>query len=145
MEPNANGKLAAYFKPDQKRITRNDALYYASVLIGLKVVHTFYHENYNIYLQELAIQIRTSLSSLIYNKSLKLSPEGSASVSLGKVVTILSKDASVFEHSMVALNEFWIAILEGIFLTYLIYMKVGISCVGGIGVCLIVLIVQRKY
>lgn len=146
LEPNANGKLAAYFKPGQTAITRNDALYYASLLIGIKLIHTLYHENYTIYsyLLELAIQMRTSVSSLIYRKSLKLSPKGSATVSLGRIVTLLNKDVTIFDQSLKVFNEFIIGVIEAFFLSYLIYMKIGTASLTGVGICLFVLILQSK-
>lgn len=86
MEPEAISKLVEYFKPGQTNMTIYDALYYAGIMIGLKLLHCFYFENYIIYLNQLAIQIRTSFCSLVYRKALKLSPKALAEISLGKYV-----------------------------------------------------------
>lgn len=91
LEPEAIGKLVSYFKPNQTVLTMHDAIYYAAIMIGLKLAHCFYFQNYAIYLQQLAIQIRTAFCSLIYRKSLKLTPAAVSEISLGMWEIILSK------------------------------------------------------
>ncbi|KAJ8923376.1 hypothetical protein NQ315_001934 [Exocentrus adspersus] len=136
LEPEAIGKLVAYFHPRQTVLTLHDAIYYASIMIGLKLTHCFYFQNYVIYLQQLAIQIRTAFCSLIYRKSLKLSPEAVSEISLGNIITIVTKDVLQFEQSIWLFNDLWIAIVQTIVICYLIYAKIGLSSIVGVGMTL---------
>ncbi|XP_050507508.1 probable multidrug resistance-associated protein lethal(2)03659 [Diabrotica virgifera virgifera] len=132
LEPDAISQLVAYFKPGQTKMTINDAFYYAGVLIGLKLLHTLYHPNYQIYLIQLAIQIRTSFSSLIYRKALKVSPKALENASLGNIVTLITKDVSLFEGAVGTFNEIWVGTIQTFYVCYLIYSRIGYTSAVGV-------------
>lgn len=67
-EPETIGKLVSYFNPKSK-LSFNDALFYAGLMIGLKFMNAFYIQNLAIYFQQLGINIKNSLCSLVYRKS----------------------------------------------------------------------------
>ncbi|XP_056631141.1 ATP-binding cassette sub-family C member 4-like [Diorhabda sublineata] len=132
LEPDAIANLVAYFNPGQTKMSMNDALYYATILIGLKLVHSFYHPNYMIYLVQLAIQIRTSFCSLIYRKALKLSPKALEKTSLGNIVTLITKDVAQFEGAIWLVNDLWIGAIQSVYICYLIYVRIGWSSTVGV-------------
>ncbi|KAJ8951571.1 hypothetical protein NQ318_020448 [Aromia moschata] len=132
MEPQVIGKLVAYFKPHQTSLTFYDAVYYAGIMLGLKLFHCFYHQNYLIYFQQLSIQIRTALCSLIYRKTLKLTPSALVDISLGNIITIITKDVIQFETSISFFNDMWISTIQIFVVCYLLYAKVGLSSTVGI-------------
>ncbi|XP_060521468.1 probable multidrug resistance-associated protein lethal(2)03659 [Cylas formicarius] len=134
LEPEAIGKLVSYFNPNQTRITFNDAVYYASIMIGLKLFDTFYFQNYVIFLQQLAIRIRTCFCSLVYRKALRLTPEVMNEIGLGNIITVITKDAMVFEKTVWLLNDAWIDVTKIIVVCYLIYNKVGPAGLVGVAV-----------
>ncbi|CAH1100451.1 unnamed protein product [Psylliodes chrysocephalus] len=142
LEPEAVSQLVGYFKPGQTRMTIYDALYFAAMMIGLKAFHTIYFQNYVIYLNELALQIKVSFCSLIYRKALRLTPSALADTSLGNIVTVITKDVTQFEHSLNIFNDIWISIVQTIVICYLIYQRVGVSSVVGVLILLAVIPVQ---
>nr|CAH7736267.1 unnamed protein product [Callosobruchus chinensis] len=134
MEPEAVSKLVAYFQTGKKMMFQ-DAIYYAGILVAIKFLHCFYFQNYQVYLSQLAIQIRASFCSLIYRKALKLSPAAQTETSLGQVVTVMTKDVSQFEHAIWLFNDLWIAVVQTVVVCYLIYSKIGWSSM--LGVCIL--------
>ncbi|CAG9817571.1 unnamed protein product [Phaedon cochleariae] len=132
LEPNAVSKLVGYFKPGQTQMTLYDALYYAGIMVGLKAMHGFYYHNYRVYLNQLAIQIRTSFCSLIYRKTLKLSPKALGETNLGNIVTVITKDVLQFEHSIWLFNDLWTAVVQLIVICYFIYDRIGPASIVGI-------------
>uniref|UniRef100_A0A0U9HY72 Putative ABCC protein n=1 Tax=Chrysomela populi TaxID=154003 RepID=A0A0U9HY72_CHRPP len=132
LEPNAVAKLVGYFKPGQTQMTLYDALYYAGIMVGLKAMHGFYHHNYRVYLHQLAIQIRTSFCSLIYRKTLRISPKAMEDTNMGNIVTVITKDVLQFEHSIWLFNDLWTGIVQMIFVCYMIYSRIGVSSIVGV-------------
>ncbi|XP_030745870.1 probable multidrug resistance-associated protein lethal(2)03659 [Sitophilus oryzae] len=141
-EPEAISKFVSYFDPKQTTITFQDAIFYAGVKIGLKFGHALYLQNYFIYVQQLAIRIRTSFCSLVYRKALKLTPTAMNEISLGNVITIITKDVMVFEHNMMLFNDMWIELIRLAVVCYLLYNKMGVTGFVGVGVLLIIVPVQ---
>ncbi|KAL1494164.1 hypothetical protein ABEB36_009808 [Hypothenemus hampei] len=152
-EPKAIGKLVSYFNPTSK-LTFQDAFFYASLMIGLKFFHAIYVQNFQIYLQHLAINIRNSLCSLIYRKcknikskylqlqlifvALKLSPMAMSEIGLGNVITVMTKDVVNFEKAVHTIMEMVIDVLRSILICYLIYDKMGIASFVGVGFLLLI-------
>ncbi|CAG9817751.1 unnamed protein product [Phaedon cochleariae] len=132
LEPEAISKLVGYFKPGQTHLTTHDAIVWTGVMIGLKLLHCLYFQNYLIYINQLAIQIRTAYCSLIYRKSLKLSPAALEKVSSGNIVTVITKDVLQLETSIWLFNDLWIAFIQTIVLCYLIYNRIGMPSLVGI-------------
>ncbi|XP_060522347.1 ATP-binding cassette sub-family C member 4-like [Cylas formicarius] len=141
-EPEAVGKLVQYFSPGQSELTYNDAVYYATIMIGLKFFHAFYTQNYIIYIQQLSIQIRTCFCSLVYRKALKLTPSAMIDISLGNIITVITKDVLVFENSIMLINDMWVETIKVVVVSYLIYNKIGVSGLVGIGVLFLVIPAQ---
>ncbi|XP_074030609.1 ATP-binding cassette subfamily C member 4 [Leptinotarsa decemlineata] len=136
LEPEAISKLVAYFKPGQTKMTFNDALFYAGIMLGLKLLHTFYKNNYVIFLSQMALQMRTAFSSVIYRKVLRLSPKALENTGLGNVVNVITKDVSQFGGAVWLFNDLWTAVIQMNFVSYLIYKKIGISSFVGISILL---------
>ncbi|XP_060521459.1 probable multidrug resistance-associated protein lethal(2)03659 [Cylas formicarius] len=142
VEPEAIGKLVSYFNPTQATLTFHDALYYAALMIGAKLLNVFSLQNYILFLQQLAIQIRTCLCSMVYRKALKLTPTAMNEISLGNIITVITKDVLVFEQAIYMFNDMWMELIRMTVVSYLIYNKMGVSCFIGVGVLLLVIPIQ---
>ena len=143
--PEATSKLVSYFSPDQEDLTRRDAFYYASVVIGLTTLNLFFYYNCMLALTELGIRVRTSVCSLLYRKSLKLTLDSLSEVTVGKIITIMTKDVDVFFNFIYYGNDVWIPLVQTAVVCYLIYSKIGVAAFAGIGFFLIVLPLQSTH
>lgn len=144
LEPYAISNVVAYFTPGQTELTRNMAYLNAGLALLLRTLSSIYMHNYILFIQLLGIEIKTSFSSLIYRKSLKLTPSALSETSLGNIVTLISKDVRTFDNSVWMVNDIWISCVRSCFLCYLLYRKIGSTCFIGVGVLLSILPVQCK-
>jgi len=65
-----------------------------------------------------------ALSSLIYRKALRLSRTALGDTTVGQVVNLLSNDVGRFDLVLINVHYLWIAPLELIAVTYLMYLEV---------------------
>jgi ATP-binding cassette subfamily C (CFTR/MRP) protein 4 len=142
--PEAQSKLISYFSPNQTKLTKNDAIFYACVVIGLKVGHLIVAYNCRIALVEVFLGMKSAVSGLLYRKSLKLTPESLSEVTAGKISTIIIKDLDALEMIVASANELWISLFQTAMTCYLIYCKIGLASFAGILFFLVVLPVQSK-
>ncbi|XP_044266668.1 probable multidrug resistance-associated protein lethal(2)03659 isoform X2 [Tribolium madens] len=130
--PQAFSKLISYFSPGQTEISKEDATYYACVVIGLRIVHVFFSNNLALALIELGLGVKAAICSLIYRKSLRLNSDCLAEVTVGKVTTIINKDVDAFQEFIAFGNDIWIAFIQTGIICYLIYRKIGIASWAGV-------------
>ncbi|KAJ8920723.1 hypothetical protein NQ315_004862 [Exocentrus adspersus] len=142
LEPYAVSNLVSYFKPGQTKMTKYDAYYFGGLVMGLNVLHCFYIHNYIITVQELGIEIKTAFSSLIYRKALKLTPSALSEISLGNIVTLITKDVHCFFLAIWMINDTWIGIVQTCTICYLLYAKIGSVAFIGIAVLFSVIPLQ---
>ncbi|XP_028139569.2 ATP-binding cassette sub-family C member 4-like isoform X1 [Diabrotica virgifera virgifera] len=142
VDPWALSKLVSFFKPGQTAITKNEAYYYAALVLILHLVYTIYIHNYVIWVQQLGVEVKTAFSSLLYRKALKLTPSSVSEITLGNIVTLITKDVYSFQQSVWIVNDLWIAIVQTCVICFLLYAKIGVISFVGIGVILSVLPLQ---
>ncbi|XP_063913975.1 probable multidrug resistance-associated protein lethal(2)03659 isoform X2 [Zophobas morio] len=80
---------------------------------------------------ELGIRIKTSVCSLIYRKSLKLTTSKLSEIGIGRIVTIVSKDVLSIEYAIIFLNDMWIGLILFVLTSALMYSRVGIAALAG--------------
>ncbi|CAH0557527.1 unnamed protein product [Brassicogethes aeneus] len=134
VETDAVSNLIGYFSPHSK-LTKNDAYYYASVVLGINFFRIIYMHNYILVLHKFALKVRTAFSALIYRKALRLTPAAMAEIGVGNIVTLITKDVSAFESSVWTINDMWVGGFRTIYVSYLIYAKMG--WVGLLGVAML--------
>lgn len=120
------------------------AYYNATIVLILHITTGIYMHNYVLFVQQLALEMKTSFSSLIYRKALKLTPSALSEISLGNIVTLITKDVHTFEKSVWIINEFWVSSIQTCVLCYLLYSRIGFVSFIGVGILLGILPVQRK-
>ncbi|CAH0557797.1 unnamed protein product [Brassicogethes aeneus] len=136
LKPKALGKFVSNFASIES-FNKEEAFYYGSLLIGITFFKYFFDNNYHQILQEFSIRVCTSFSSLLYRKSLKLSPIALSEITMGKIVTLMTKDIFSFESAIGCFNEMWNGLVLLIIVTYMIYSRIGVSAFFGIGFILL--------
>nr|XP_023024491.1 probable multidrug resistance-associated protein lethal(2)03659 isoform X1 [Leptinotarsa decemlineata] len=134
LEPYALTNLISYFKAEQTTMTRNDAYFYAVMLITIQQIYRIYYSNYVIWVQQLGVEIKTAFSSFLYRKALKLTPSAVSEISLGNIVTLITKDVQILRESMWTINDVVIGIVQIVVVCYLIFSKIGVASFVGIGI-----------
>lgn len=145
VEPWGISNLIGYFKPGQTTTTKTEAYYYAALVLLLHLFYTVYVHNYVIWVQQLGVEIKTSFSSLLYRKALKLTPSAVSEITLGNIVTLITKDVYAFQQAIWIVNEGWIAIVQTMIICYLLYAKIGVVAFIGIGVVMSVIPLQGNF
>lgn len=137
------GNFVASFNGQQ--VNYENATFYGTLVITVTFLITFYYHNMLMMQYRLSLQIRSSLSSLIYRKSLKLSSSSLDSISLGNIVTMITKDIYAIEMAAWIFIDLFVHMTKTLTVCYLLYNKMG--NVGFVGIVFVfsVLPVHGKY
>ncbi|CAG9771150.1 unnamed protein product [Ceutorhynchus assimilis] len=141
VHPYITSKFISYFGQTSK-ISRNDAYFYGGIVILLAIFHCFWIHNYFMMQFKLELQIKASLTSLIYRKVLKLRPGEISETSMGNIVTILTKDIKLVVHNIWTLSEMAIGTIQTLMVFYLLYARMGPPSTIAMGMLFAGLIVQ---
>lgn len=142
--PYAIGNLVSYFNAGQVDLTKEDAYFYAGLIILMMVIDQFVTHSAIMCATHNAMKLRVSCCSLIYRKSLKLTRTALGNTTLGQLVNLLSNDVSKFDEGFVLAHCAWCAPIQAAIATYLLYREIGISAFIGIGFLLLFIPVQSK-
>ncbi|KAL1491217.1 hypothetical protein ABEB36_011848 [Hypothenemus hampei] len=91
---------------------------------------------------KLELQIKASLTSLIYRKVLKLRPGEISETNMGNIVTILTKDVKLIVHNIWTLSEMIIGIVQTVVIFYLLYARMGVPSTIAMGTLCFGLVIQ---
>jgi ATP-binding cassette subfamily C (CFTR/MRP) protein 4 len=141
-QPYALGKLVSYFTPGQTDMTKQDACFYAAVVIGFNLFERVYKHNYFLLLGGFGIKVRAAFCSFMYRKALKLSPAHLGDFTIGKIVTLITKDVDCFEAFVDFGNDIWIGVIKTLVTSVILYMRIGVASLAGVGFFLLVMPVQ---
>ncbi|KMZ04219.1 probable multidrug resistance-associated protein lethal(2)03659 [Drosophila simulans] len=129
--------VMAYFAGNDP--DRSKAQLWAAGLIAGSVFSVCIGHPYMLGLLHLGMKMRVALSSLIYRKALRLSRTALGDTTVGQVVNLLSNDVGRFDLVLINVHYLWIAPLELIAVTYLMYLEIGISSIFGVAIMLLFL------
>ncbi|CAG9800858.1 unnamed protein product [Chironomus riparius] len=107
------------------------------IFLNVIIMHAFSLSNLN-----LGLKMRTAVSALIFNKCLKLSKTALGSISLGKIVNMLSSDVGRFDSTAFAIHYIWVGPIQIVLVTALIYNEIGVSAFGGVILLLLMIPLQ---
>ncbi|CRL03642.1 CLUMA_CG016458, isoform A [Clunio marinus] len=91
---------------------------------------------------KLGAMIKAGVSSMIYQKSLKLSKTSLGNITTGKLINLLATDAGKFQGIIFWIHYLWVGFIQTALVTFLIYQEVGVSAFAGIFVLISLLPLQ---
>nr|XP_022908005.1 probable multidrug resistance-associated protein lethal(2)03659 [Onthophagus taurus] len=142
IQPIALGQLILYYVPNQTEITRDEAYLYAGAVILCSFFYVLLIHPYMMAICHVGMKMRVACCSLIYRKSLRLSKTALGQTTAGQMVNLLSNDVNRFDVAVLFIHQLWVGPLETLVITYLMYLKIGISAVIGVATLLMFIPLQ---
>ncbi|XP_030373817.1 probable multidrug resistance-associated protein lethal(2)03659 [Scaptodrosophila lebanonensis] len=130
----------AYFGGDEPSLTKAEL--YAAGLIASTVANTMLTHPHMLGVLHLGMKMRIALCSLVYRKALRLSRTALGDTTVGQIVNLLSNDVGRFDTVLINVHYLWIAPLELIIVTWVMYQQIGISSIFGVSAMLLFLPLQ---
>ncbi|XP_033217281.1 probable multidrug resistance-associated protein lethal(2)03659 isoform X2 [Belonocnema kinseyi] len=133
-QPIVLSKVIKYFSGTEQ-MSKNEAYLWASILVMSLTIFTFLMHPCVHAMVHMGMKFRIACSSLIFRKILKISKTSlETKTTVGQIVNMLSNDVSRFDYALFGLNYIWIAPIQIIIMTYIMYQEVGWSALIGMAV-----------
>ncbi|XP_016079635.1 PREDICTED: multidrug resistance-associated protein 4 [Miniopterus natalensis] len=147
VQPLFLGKIISYFEnydPTDSAALR-EAYAYATVLTTCTLLLAILHHLYFYHVQCAGMRLRVAMCHMIYRKALRLSNVAMGKTTTGQIVNLLSNDVNKFDQVTIFLHFLWAGPLQAIAVTALLWMEIGISCLAGMAVLIILLPLQSCF
>ncbi|XP_057563172.1 ATP-binding cassette sub-family C member 4-like [Hippopotamus amphibius kiboko] len=138
------GKIISYvenYDPTDSA-TLYEAYSYAAGLSACVLVWAILHHLYFYHIQRVGMRLRVAVCHMIYCKALHLSSLAMGKTTTGQIVNLLSNDVNKLDQVTMFLCFLWVGPLQAIAVTALLWMETGISCLAGMVVLIILLLLQ---
>lgn len=144
VQPIFLGKIISYFENYDATDTAalHEAYIYATVLTACTLLLAILHHLYFYHVQCAGMRLRVAMCHMIYSKALRLSNTAMGKTTTGQIVNLLSNDVNKFDQVTIFLHFLWAGPLQAIAVTALLWMEIGISCLAGMAVLLVLLPLQ---
>jgi ATP-binding cassette subfamily C (CFTR/MRP) protein 4 len=103
-----------------------------------------YRDNFVLKLESLGVQMRTGLSSLIYRKMLKMNLTQLDNVSVGKIITLITRDVNEFDIFLYYTTLLWCESLRFVITCYVVYVEIGPLVAMLVGLFCLIILIQGK-
>ncbi|KAM9674352.1 ATP-binding cassette sub-family C member 4-like isoform 2-T2 [Dama dama] len=147
VQPIFLGKMISYvenYDPNDSAPLR-EAYGYAAALSACVLVWAVLHHLYFYHIQRVGMRLRVAVCHMIYRKTLCLSSSAMGKTTTGQIVNLLSNDVNRFDQVTIFLHYLWVGPLQAIAVTALLWMEIGISCLAGMAVLVILLLLQSCF
>uniref|UniRef100_A0A4W2CTZ2 Multidrug resistance-associated protein 4 n=1 Tax=Bos indicus x Bos taurus TaxID=30522 RepID=A0A4W2CTZ2_BOBOX len=138
------GKIISYvenYDPNDSAAL-HEAYGYAAGLSACVLVWAILHHLCFYHMQRVGMRLRVAVCHMIYRKSLCLSSSAMGKTTTGQIVNLLSNDVNRFDQVMMFFHYLWVGPLQAVAVTALLWMEIGISCLAGMAVLVILLLLQ---
>ncbi|XP_004626306.1 multidrug resistance-associated protein 4 isoform X1 [Octodon degus] len=144
IQPLFLGKVINYFEnyDPQDSVALYRAYGYATVLTVCTLFLAILHHLYFYHVQCAGMRLRVAMCHMIYRKALRLSNLAMGKTTTGQIVNLLSNDVNKFDQVTIFLHFLWAGPLQAIAVTALLWMEIGVSCLAGMAVLIILLPLQ---
>jgi ATP-binding cassette subfamily C (CFTR/MRP) protein 4 len=101
-----------------------------------------YRDNFILKLEALGVKIRTGLTSLIYRKVLKMNLSQFDNISVGKIITLITRDVNEFDITVFYTTYLWCDSLRFLVICYIVYVEIGPLVAILLGLFCIIILIQ---
>lgn len=105
---------------------------FASTFLAALLRNIFVYE-----VSKVALEARAAVVSTIYSKALKVNAPCLARFNMGEVVNFMSTDTDRVVNFFNSFHEVWSLPFQFVLALYLLYLQVGVAFLGGVGVALL--------
>ncbi|XP_011701007.1 PREDICTED: multidrug resistance-associated protein 4-like isoform X2 [Wasmannia auropunctata] len=116
----------------------NEVLLYVVIMIICNVITTLLMHHTIMLSLQIGMRIRIACSSLLYRKLLRLNRTSMNQIGTGQIINLLSNDVTRFDLLMKYLNYIWIMPIQTVIIGTIMWRKIGLSTLAGIGPMLII-------
>ncbi|KAJ3187463.1 Multidrug resistance-associated protein 1 [Gaertneriomyces sp. JEL0708] len=126
----------------------NSKLYFSSgvglafVLAGIQAGKSILAQAAQSIMRELQIDIRTLFISMIYKRSLVLTPDEAAQFPAGKIMNMINVDSENVSATVQSSHEFWATPIQLVLSVYLLIRFLGTAVWGGVAAMVVLLVLQ---
>ncbi|XP_010978532.3 ATP-binding cassette sub-family C member 4 isoform X2 [Camelus dromedarius] len=144
VQPLFLGKIINYFEnyDPSDTVALHEAYGHAAVLSTCVLILAILHHLYFYHVQCAGMRLRVAMCHMIYRKALRLSNVAMGKTTTGQIVNLLSNDVNKFDQVTIFLHFLWAGPLQAVLVTVLLWMEVGISCLAGMAILIILLPLQ---
>ncbi|XP_043334224.1 ATP-binding cassette sub-family C member 4-like [Cervus canadensis] len=144
VQPIFLGKMISYVE-NSNSVTLHEAYGYAAGLSTCVLLWAVLHHLYFYHIQRVGMRLRVAVCHMIYRKALRLGSSATGKTTTGQIVNLLSNDVNRFDQVMMFLHYLWVGPLQAIAVTALLWMEIGMSCLAGMVVLIILLLLQSCF
>ncbi|GAB1868440.1 Multidrug resistance-associated protein 4-like [Camponotus japonicus] len=141
LTPILQGWIISYFTQESNstdQIEKNKTMIYIACLVICLFSAAVILNHITIMSQQIGMRIRVACTSLIYRKILRLNQTSLSRTGAGQIVNLLSNDMNRFDSLTIYLHHIWVMPIQIIIGGYIMWQKVGVSILIGIGLLLII-------
>ncbi|CAH0559495.1 unnamed protein product [Brassicogethes aeneus] len=141
-QPVLISRFISYFKENQTHMSLEDVVY---TNMGLMVMDFTYYTIFALYLLMCAnftVKMKVAVSSVIFKKVLKLQNAALTRMSVGNIVSLMTKDVSVLENGFRSLCDYIISTVQLVTTCAVLFIKTGPISFFGIFFMLIIMGLQ---
>uniref|UniRef100_A0A452E1X9 ABC transmembrane type-1 domain-containing protein n=1 Tax=Capra hircus TaxID=9925 RepID=A0A452E1X9_CAPHI len=147
VQPIFLGKMVSYV--ENYHLSDSAALHEAygcaAGLSACVLVWAVLHHLYFYHIQRVGMRLRVAVCRMIYRKALRLSSSAMGKTTTGQVINLLSNDVNRFDQVTMFLHYLWVGPLQAVAVTALLWMEIGVSCLAGMAVLIILLLLQSCF
>uniref|UniRef100_A0A8C6CRZ5 Multidrug resistance-associated protein 4 n=1 Tax=Moschus moschiferus TaxID=68415 RepID=A0A8C6CRZ5_MOSMO len=144
VQPIFLGKMVSYvenYNPNDSAAL-HEAYGYAAGLSACVLVWAVLHHLCFYHIQHVGMRLRVAVCHMIYRKALRLRSSAMGKTTTGQIVNLLSNDVNRFDQVTMFFHYLWVGPLQAIAVTTLLWMEIGMGCLAGMAVLIILLLLQ---
>ncbi|XP_076254801.1 putative multidrug resistance-associated protein lethal(2)03659 isoform X1 [Rhynchophorus ferrugineus] len=141
-QPLVFSKFVSFFQPNHFHDSRNDLYLYGLAIIGIELVNVLFVHNISQLVMQYSLKIRTAVSSLLFRKALKITPEALEEITVGRSITLMTKDVFAIDAALLFIKDMIVGLIQISVVTAILYQRVGTSAFPPVAVIIGIIPIQ---